>query len=128
MPEYSFKDHAGNEFIIDGELVNKVAVKIGTGPLSEHGPECHIVIYKTQNRGYLATIEYGPGIGNQKRGDYWACIKPDLSAPKTETLNGLKSGLETALHLAEFPHVGVEHGVKEAIKQLFPTPGPTKID
>jgi hypothetical protein len=128
--EYSFKDHTGHEFLIVGDEVKKTTVLLGQGNLPQHGPKCAVTVYRTNGRGYIATIEFHPGEGNQAlpRAKPWGGIIPRSDRPNMESLEELKLELMAAPDLGTLPHIGVEEGVRKAVGKLFPPPpGPTVI-
>jgi len=126
MPEYSFKLAGGDAVKIVGDFI-KGAIETSDF-LSEYGPKTAIKIYKTRNRGFLATVEFDPGVGNQKKGDAWTGFVPDFQRPNNASMDELKSEFESDLTIGKFPNVIIENQVKQAIGKLFPTSGPTVID
>jgi hypothetical protein len=126
MSEYSFELVGGEKFEILGDLISKTTET--SEFLAEKGPTTTVCIYKTENHGFLATIDYRPGPGNQKRGHSWTGFVPDRQRPKTISMDDLKLEFESDLSLGTFPDSVMEDHVKQAVGKLFPPSGPTVID
>jgi hypothetical protein len=128
MAEYSFKDHHGNEFLIKGEQLGRSEVPLGG--IVEYGAKCAVTTYLTESGKYAATVEYDPGEANQKRGEYWAVIIPEVGQrPDVRTLDELMVELVSDANVGTFnQRPGLEDGVKKAVKALFPLQEPTLID
>ena len=128
MAEYSFKDHHGDEFLIKGEQLGKSEIPLGS--IVEDGAKCAITIYSTESGKYLATVDYDPGEANQKLGEYWAVIIPEVGQrPEVRTLDELMVELVSDANVGTFnQRPGLQEGVKKAVRALFPPQEPTVID
>lgn len=127
MPEYLFKMPQGAEFKIVGDRLRETTIDSLEGKVSQYG-KTKVAIYETQRRGFLATVEYQPGMANHMKLAAWATFIPEMNRPNMNSLDELKIEFETVLHLGTFPNLVIEAQVKEAITVLFPPAGPTVID